>query len=234
MSGSPDVRLRRLRAAASALRPRYRRFRAARGAGAAGPSTDRARSWIAASLALSAGSSDPCRKMMFFGNESLGCASVPVHRSLGLPCPFLSRGIDRSGRDRQVLVNQRDDGGTFPDRAAHALHGARAHVADGEHARHARLERAGEALRRALGARLPVSTKPCASSVTPQPSSHSVSGSAPMNRKTLRIGRRSSLPVWPSRQVTASSASPGVAVEFRELVNGCSSMFGAAPMRSIR
>ena len=46
-----------------------------------------------------------------------------------------------------------------------------AHVADGEHARHARLERRGRAPSRVRAAAAPVSTKPCASSATPQPSS---------------------------------------------------------------
>src|ERR1700730_3231924 len=49
-----------------------------------------------------------------------------------------------SSRDGQILMDQRNDGGTFSDRAAYALHGARTHVADGEHARHVRLERGGQ------------------------------------------------------------------------------------------
>ena len=48
--------------------------------------------------------------------------------------------VSNSRRDRQILMNQRDDGRALPDRRADALHRARAHVADGEHAWHARLE----------------------------------------------------------------------------------------------
>ena len=54
----------------------------------------------------------------------------------------------------QILMDQRDDGRAFPDRAAHALDGTRTDVADGEHARHGRLERGRQAARRADRARL--------------------------------------------------------------------------------
>src|SRR6266508_1533571 len=47
---------------------------------------------------------------------------------------------------------------------------------------------------------LPVSTKPCESSTTPQPLSQSVSGSAPTNRTPWRIGRCSPRPFRLSRQ----------------------------------
>mgnify|MGYP003694014141 CR=1 FL=1 len=59
----------------------------------------------------------------------------------------------RAGGDGQVLVDQRDDGCAFADRAAYALYRARAHVADREHARHVRLERRGQAARRSACAR---------------------------------------------------------------------------------
>ena len=51
----------------------------------------------------------------------------------------------------------------------------------------------------------PVSTKPLASSATPDPASQSVFGSAPMKRNRWRIGRRISSPDAPCRQRTASS-----------------------------
>ena len=44
-----------------------------------------------------------------------------------------------------MLVDHRDSGGAFADRPAHALDRARAHVADGKHPRHRRLERSGHA-----------------------------------------------------------------------------------------
>ena len=52
----------------------------------------------------------------------------------------------------EMLMDLRDDRGAFADRAADALDRARAHVADGEHAGHARLERRGR--RRRPSARL--------------------------------------------------------------------------------
>jgi hypothetical protein len=52
-----------------------------------------------------------------------------------------------------------------------------------------------------LLAAAPVSTKPCLSTVTPQPSSQDVSGSAPTNKKMLRAGQSCSAPVLWQRHV---------------------------------
>ena len=71
-----------------------------------------------------------------------------------------------------------------------------------------------------------MSTKPCASRATPQPSSQSVSGSAPTNRNTWRIGRCSSTPVRLSRQVTARSPPGRSPCSCVSSVWACSSMFG--------
>src|SRR5262245_55791905 len=62
-------------------------------------------------------------------------------------------GIAASCGEREMLVDERNRGGAFADRAADALHRARAHVADGEYARHRRLERSGAP--RVRRARLP-------------------------------------------------------------------------------
>src|SRR3954463_2364824 len=48
----------------------------------------------------------------------------------------------------EIGVDLRHDGGALADRATDALHRARAHVADRENARHARLQRQRQILRR--------------------------------------------------------------------------------------
>src|SRR6266540_2677269 len=57
-------------------------------------------------------------------------------------------------RGGQMLMNESDDRRSFTDRTAHALHRARAHVADGEHAANARLERSGRVFCGGIGCRL--------------------------------------------------------------------------------
>ena len=113
-------------------------------------------------------------------------------------------------------MDLRHRGGAFADRAADALDRARAHVADREHAAHARFERRG-AVAPARAARRAVNTKPCASSATSQPSSQAVSGSAPTNRNTWRSGALvlgAAAPVAPCR---AGEAARRIAVEPRQL-----------------
>ena len=80
----------------------------------------------------------------------------------------------------------------------------------------------------------PVSTKPCASTETPQPSSQVVSGSAPTNMKMLRAAQWYSSPLRWLRQVAPSRPRSGSPCRLCSSVYGCSSMFGAASMRSIR
>jgi CheY-like chemotaxis protein len=72
-------------------------------------------------------------------------------------------------------------------------------IADREHARHVRLSGAGMRGRALAG--LAREHEPVESNATPQLWSHRVSGSAPTNRNTLRIGRSSSMP--------SSIVSPG-------------------------
>ena len=76
-----------------------------------------------------------------------------------------------------------------PTAAATRLIEPAAHVADREHAAAAGLQRSPVA-----AGVCPVSTKPLASSATPDPASQSVFGSAPMNRNRWRIGARVSSP----------------------------------------
>src|SRR6202047_3177438 len=56
----------------------------------------------------------------------------------------------------------------------------------------------------------PVTTKPPRSSVTPQPSSQPVAGSAPTNRNRLRISAKVSSPDRRRRQRTRSSEASGL------------------------
>ena len=136
----------------------------------------------------------------------------------------------------QVGVDLRAHGGAFADRAAHALDRARAHVADGEHAGHARLERRRHVRRRSRrAAPAPVSTKPCESSATPQPSSQSVSGIGADEQEHVADRVRA-----PRRRCAVAPASPPRGRRRRRRASrvssvcGSSSMFGVASMRSIR
>ena len=74
----------------------------------------------------------------------------------------------------------------------------------------------------------PVITKPALSSATPQPCSHSVAGSAPTNRKTLRIGASDSRPARRSRQRTFSRPPPAAPSRATISVSVISSMFEVA------
>jgi hypothetical protein len=80
----------------------------------------------------------------------------------------------------------------------------------------------------------PVFTKPFASSSTPQSVSHSVLGSAPRNRNTLRIGRVSSWPESAEHQVTdlrPESFEPSMSTISVRVSN---SIFGIDAIRSMR
>ena len=74
----------------------------------------------------------------------------------------------------------------------------------------------------------PVSTKPFASNATPHPWSHSVSGSAPTNRNTLRMGFVVSTFVLLFRHETDESPLSGTPSMPESSVSVCSSMFGIA------
>src|SRR6188508_2962947 len=80
----------------------------------------------------------------------------------------------------------------------------------------------------------PVFTKPFASSSTPQSVSHSVLGSAPRNRNTLRIGRVPSRPESRERQVTDSRPESCEPVMSTISVPVSNSIFGIDEMRSMR
>ena len=71
--------------------------------------------------------------------------------------------------------------------------------------------------RASLTVRTPVVTKPALSSVTPHPCSHSVAGSAPTNRKTLRIGASVSRPARRSRHRTPSRLPPAAPLQGDDL-----------------
>src|SRR5205823_4238333 len=80
----------------------------------------------------------------------------------------------------------------------------------------------------------PVTTKPPRSSVTPQPSSQPVAGSAPTNRNKLRISAVLCSPDRRLFQRTRSSEESCPPSSATTSVLNISSMFGVASMRSIR
>src|SRR5712671_4188435 len=80
----------------------------------------------------------------------------------------------------------------------------------------------------------PVTTKPPRSTVTPQPPSQSVAGSAPTNRNRLRISVAISSPPKRLRQRTRSSDPSSAPSSATTSVLNINSMFGVASMRSIR
>src|SRR5712671_6071475 len=80
----------------------------------------------------------------------------------------------------------------------------------------------------------PVTTKPPRSSVTPQPSSQPVAGSAPANRNRLRISRVLSSADSRLRQRTRSSGPSSEPSSPTTSALNTNSMFGVASMRSIR
>src|SRR5712671_4844860 len=80
----------------------------------------------------------------------------------------------------------------------------------------------------------PVTTKPPRSTMTPQPSSQPVAGSAPTNRNRLRISALLASPPRRLRQRTRSSEPSSVPSSPTTSVLNSSSIFGVASMRSIR
>src|ERR1700732_3972964 len=80
----------------------------------------------------------------------------------------------------------------------------------------------------------PVNTKPARSTVTPQPSSQPVAGSAPTNRNRLWMSKVLSSPERRLRQRTRSREPPVAPSRPTTSLLNISSIFGAASMRSIR
>src|SRR5664279_3349206 len=80
----------------------------------------------------------------------------------------------------------------------------------------------------------PVTTKPARSTMTPQPSSQPVAGSAPTNRKRLRMSAPSSPPPRRLRQRTRASEPSSLPSSATTSVLNSNSIFGVASMRSIR